>query len=61
MAKSPRENAQLEVRKRDIKTAGRCLSKTLAYVTDNTWEIPAKNRSAWRAGITSGADRSQCN
>ena len=24
-------------------------------ICDNTWETLAKNRSAWRAGITSGA------
>ena len=52
-ANSPRENAQLEVRKRDkdslkvsVKDFGIC---------DNSWETLAKNRSAWRAGITSGA------
>ena len=33
MVNTPQENAQPEVRKRDIRTALRCLSKTLAYVT----------------------------
>ena len=33
MANSPPENAHPEVRKRHIRTAWKCLSKTLAYVT----------------------------
>ena len=53
MVNSTRENAQLEVRKRykdslkvSVKDFGIC---------DNSWETLAKDRSAWRAGITSGA------
>ena len=28
-------------------------------ICENTWEILAKNRSAWRAGITNGAHRAE--
>jgi len=40
MANSPRENTQLEVRKRDTRTAWRCLSNTLAYVTIRGKDLP---------------------